>query len=61
MFDIKELESTVDQEVAEEVLREAKEKLKTKRRAIGKAKAIVRNLELEYGALLQEISSDANL
>lgn len=61
MFDIKELESEVDKEVAEEVLKEAKTKLKAKRKEIGKAKAIVRNLELAYGALLQEISSDANL
>ena len=59
MFDIKELEAEVDQEVALEVLEAAKEKLKSKRRQIGQAKAVVRNLEREYQALLLEVTDDA--
>lgn len=59
MFDIKELEAAVDAEVAEEVLKEAKTKLKAKRREIGQSRAVLRNLENEYKALLLEVSEDA--
>jgi hypothetical protein len=59
MFDIKALETEVDKEVAEEVFKEAKTKLKAKRRDIGRAKAVLRNLETEYAALLLEVSEDA--
>ena len=59
MFDIKKLETEVDKEVAAEVLEAAKSKLKAKRREIGRAKAVVRNLENEYQALLLEVSEDA--
>ena len=59
MFDIKELEKEVDAEVAEEVLKEAKNKLKAKRREIGQSRAVLRNLENEYKALLLEVSEDA--
>lgn len=59
MFDIKELEREVDKEVADEVMKEAKKKLIAKRKEIGKAKAMLRNLENEYKALLHEVSEDA--
>lgn len=59
MFDINELEKEVDAEVAKEVIDAAKDKLKAKRRDIQRAKAVLRNLENEYKALLLEVSEDA--
>lgn len=59
MFDVKKLETEVDKEVAAEAMEAAKGKLKSKRREIGRAETIVRNLRREYDALLLEISDDA--
>ena len=59
MFDIKKLEAEVDKEVADELIDAAKSKLKAKRRDIQRAKAVLRNLENEYQALLLEVSEDA--
>lgn len=59
MFEIKKLEAEIDKEVAAEAIEMAKGKLKSKRREIGRAKAVVRNLEREYDALLLEVSDDA--
>ncbi len=59
MFDIKKLDAEVDKEVSDEIIKAAKAKLTTKKRDVLRAKAVVRNLEAEYAALLVEVSEDA--
>lgn len=59
LFDIKELEQEVDEEMAKKHLTEAKTKLIAKRQDIAKAERIVRNLRREYDVLVLEISDDA--
>lgn len=59
MFDIKALESEARKEVNEELLRKNKEMLKLKLKAIATAKQVVTNLEIEYEALLMEISKSS--
>ena len=59
MFDIKKLDAEVDKEVSEEIMKAAKTKLIAKKRDIGRATALVRNLKAEYAALLVEVSDDA--
>ena len=59
LFDIKELEADVDKEMLDEHVKDAKQKLITKRKEIRNAERIVRNLEREYQLLLLEITDDA--
>jgi hypothetical protein len=56
MFDIKSLENEARKEVNEEILKKNKDLMKTKLKAIATAKQVVKNLEIEYEALLMEIS-----
>lgn len=59
LFDVNELEKEVDKEMADEAMKEAKAKLITKRREIGRAERIVRNLNREYDVLLLDITEGA--
>jgi len=59
LFDIKELERDVDAALLEAHIKDAKAKLIGKRKEIGAAERIVRNLRREYDVLLLEISDDA--
>ncbi len=59
LFDIKKLEDDVDAEMLEAHVKDAKRKLIAKRKDIGAAESIVRNLRREYDVLLLEISDDA--
>jgi hypothetical protein len=59
LFDVKALETEVDEEMLEAHIKEAKAKLITKRKEIKRAEQIVRNLRREYDVLLLEISDDA--
>ena len=57
-LDMAELEAEVDADMRKEFVAEAKKLLIGKRREIGRAKKIVRNLEREYDVLVLEISDD---
>lgn len=59
MLDVTKLDAEVNKEVSEEIIKAAKAKLIGKKRDIGRAKAVVRNMEAEYAALLVEVSEDA--
>lgn len=59
LFDIKELEKDVDKEMLDAHVKEAKAKLIGKRKEIGAAERIVRNLRREYDVLLLEITDNA--
>lgn len=56
MFDMKKLLNEVDEEVQEEILNAAKTELKSKKKEIARAKAIVANLERDMVALTLDIS-----
>lgn len=58
MFDIKAVEAEARKELAKEQGEVAKGKLKAKLKAIAAAKAVVANLEREYGALILEAAAD---
>jgi len=53
-----QLQEEVEKEINDEIIKEAKERLKKKRREIEQAKRILANLKLEYDALLLEIDRD---
>lgn len=56
MFDIKKVEEEAKLEVAAEAGAKAKREIKAKLQAINAAKAVVSNLEREYGILLKTIA-----
>jgi len=57
MFDVNQVVADAEKDLADEQAGQAKTKIKGKLREIAAAKAVVANLEREYGVLLRTIGS----
>ena len=58
LFDVKEAEEAARAEIAEDRIKDAKKKIKTKLTEIAAAEAVVRNLKREYDVLMEDIGDN---